>query len=110
MVRVQVYYVAKQCSQKCTAEEYAIALGKHFVSTYPEVGVPLAGAFPRAASGLSKIRTQPAVSASAAARLRSAGDKGKDLGGAKAVAAGVDRWEGTRSRCVSCPRQVISSE
>jgi urate oxidase len=32
-----VYYMAKQCSQKCTAEEYAIALGKHFVSTYPEV-------------------------------------------------------------------------
>jgi hypothetical protein len=40
MVRLQVYYVAKQCSQKCTAEEYAIALGKHFVSTYPEVGSP----------------------------------------------------------------------
>ena len=37
---LQVYYVAKQCSQKCTAEEYAIALGKHFVSTYPEVGAP----------------------------------------------------------------------
>lgn len=37
MLRLQVYYVAKQCSQKCTAEEYAIALGKHFVSTYPEV-------------------------------------------------------------------------
>lgn len=46
MLRLQVYYVAKQCSQKCTAEEYAIALGKHFVSTYPEVGAPLACAFP----------------------------------------------------------------
>jgi urate oxidase len=32
-----VYYVAKQCSQKCSAEEYAIALAKHFVSTYPGV-------------------------------------------------------------------------
>jgi hypothetical protein len=38
MLRLQVYYVAKQCSQRCSAEEYAIALGKHFVSTYAEVG------------------------------------------------------------------------
>jgi len=33
----QVYYVAKQCNHKCSAEEYAIALAKHFVSTYPGV-------------------------------------------------------------------------
>ena len=46
MLRLQVYYVAKQCSQKCTAEEYAIALGKHFVSTYPEVGANLACVLP----------------------------------------------------------------
>ncbi|DBA99581.1 TPA: hypothetical protein ACH3X3_012157 [Trebouxia sp. C0006] len=32
-----VYYVAKQCSQRCTPEEYAIALAKHFVKTYPKV-------------------------------------------------------------------------
>lgn len=30
-----VYYVAKQCSSKCSAEEYAIALGKHFCKVYP---------------------------------------------------------------------------
>ena len=33
----QVYYVAKQCSSRCSPEEYATALGKHFVSTYPKV-------------------------------------------------------------------------
>ncbi|KAL0019218.1 hypothetical protein WJX77_010006 [Trebouxia sp. C0004] len=32
-----VYYVAKQCSQRCTPEEYAIALARHFVKTYPKV-------------------------------------------------------------------------
>jgi len=32
-----VYYVAKQCSQRCSPEEYAIALAKHFVNTYPKV-------------------------------------------------------------------------
>ena len=37
-IAVQVYYVAKQCSQRCTPEEYAIALAKHFVKTYPKVG------------------------------------------------------------------------
>lgn len=35
--RVQVYYVAKQCSKRCTPEEYAIALAKHYVATYPKV-------------------------------------------------------------------------
>lgn len=34
----QVYYVAKQCSNRCSPEEYAIALAKHFVDTYPKVG------------------------------------------------------------------------
>ena len=33
----QVYLVAKQCSQRCTPEEYAIALAKHYVKTYPKV-------------------------------------------------------------------------
>ena len=32
-----MYYVAKQCSQRCTPEEYAIALAKHYVGTYPKV-------------------------------------------------------------------------
>ncbi|KAL3140044.1 hypothetical protein ABBQ38_004324 [Trebouxia sp. C0009 RCD-2024] len=32
-----VYFVAKQCSQRCTPEEYAIALAKHYVKTYPKV-------------------------------------------------------------------------
>ncbi|KAK9868909.1 hypothetical protein WJX84_002359 [Apatococcus fuscideae] len=32
-----VYYVAKKCSQRCSAEEYAIELAKHFVSEYPLV-------------------------------------------------------------------------
>jgi urate oxidase len=32
-----VYYVAKQCSSRCSPEEYAIALAKHFVDTYPKV-------------------------------------------------------------------------
>ena len=34
----QVYYIAKKCSKRCTAEEYAIALARHFVDTYPKVG------------------------------------------------------------------------
>ena len=34
---LQVYYVAKQCSKRCSAEEYAIMLGRHFVKTYPLV-------------------------------------------------------------------------
>ena len=33
----QVYYIAKKCSKRCTAEEYAIALARHFVDTYPKV-------------------------------------------------------------------------
>ena len=33
----QVYYIAKQCSQRCPAEDYAIALARHFVGTYPKV-------------------------------------------------------------------------
>ncbi len=36
----QVYYVAKQCSSRCSPEEYAIALAKHFVDTYPKVRAP----------------------------------------------------------------------
>lgn len=32
-----VYYVAKQMKQYCTPEEFAIALGKHFVRQYPLV-------------------------------------------------------------------------
>lgn len=33
---VQVYVVAKECSQKCSMEEYAIALARKFVSTQPK--------------------------------------------------------------------------
>ncbi|CAL5225692.1 g8557 [Coccomyxa viridis] len=32
-----VYYIAKKCSQRCTPEEYAVALARHFVETYPKV-------------------------------------------------------------------------
>ncbi|KAK9815848.1 hypothetical protein WJX72_010739 [[Myrmecia] bisecta] len=32
-----VYYVGKQCSSRCTIEEYATALGKKFVDEYPLV-------------------------------------------------------------------------
>lgn len=34
---MQVYYIAKKCSQRCTPEEYAVALARHFVETYPKV-------------------------------------------------------------------------
>ena len=37
VVCMQVYYVAKKCSQRCSAEEYAIELAKHFVTEYPLV-------------------------------------------------------------------------
>ena len=30
-------FIAKQCPQRCSAEEYAIKLAKHFVITYPKV-------------------------------------------------------------------------
>lgn len=33
----QVYYIAKKCSQRCTAEEYASALARHLVETYSKV-------------------------------------------------------------------------
>lgn len=33
----QVYVVAQRMSQKCTIEQYAIALAQHFVRTYPLV-------------------------------------------------------------------------
>ncbi|EIE26572.1 urate oxidase II [Coccomyxa subellipsoidea C-169] len=32
-----VYYIAKQCNKRCSPEEYAIALARHFVATYPKV-------------------------------------------------------------------------
>ncbi|KAK9805934.1 hypothetical protein WJX73_006434 [Symbiochloris irregularis] len=32
-----VYFVAKQCSQRCSPEEYGVALARHFVKTYPKV-------------------------------------------------------------------------
>ncbi|KAK9831871.1 hypothetical protein WJX81_004243 [Elliptochloris bilobata] len=32
-----VYYIAKQCSQPCSPEEFAILLARHFVHTYPKV-------------------------------------------------------------------------
>lgn len=32
-----VYYIGKQCSKRCTIEQYAIALGKKFVDEYPRV-------------------------------------------------------------------------
>jgi urate oxidase len=34
---LQVYVVAKKMADRCTVEEYAIALAKHFVDTYPLV-------------------------------------------------------------------------
>ena len=34
---LQVYYIAKQCKARCSVEEYAIALARHFVETYPKV-------------------------------------------------------------------------
>jgi hypothetical protein len=37
---LQVYYIAKKCNQRCTAEEYAITLARHFVDTYPKAGSP----------------------------------------------------------------------
>ena len=37
IVGPQVYYVAKQCSEKCSPEEYAIALATFFVKEYPKV-------------------------------------------------------------------------
>ena len=33
-----VYYIAKQMSSRCSPEEYALALARHFVNTYPLVG------------------------------------------------------------------------
>ncbi len=36
---LQVYYVAKQMSRECSAEEYAIALAKFFVKEYPKVSL-----------------------------------------------------------------------
>ena len=36
----QVYYIAKQCSRPCSPEEFAIALARHFVRTYPKVRGP----------------------------------------------------------------------
>eukprot|EP01026_Neomeris_dumetosa_P036606 TRINITY_DN2956_c0_g2_i1.p2 TRINITY_DN2956_c0_g2~~TRINITY_DN2956_c0_g2_i1.p2 ORF type:complete len:297 (+),score=19.44 TRINITY_DN2956_c0_g2_i1:236-1126(+) len=32
-----VYYMAKQCNQQCSIEEFAIQLGRHFVQTYSKV-------------------------------------------------------------------------
>lgn len=32
-----VYYIAKQMSKACSAEEYAITLAKFFVKEYPKV-------------------------------------------------------------------------
>lgn len=32
-----VYYIAKQFNSPCTPEEFAVALAKHFVATYPKV-------------------------------------------------------------------------
>ena len=33
----QCYVVAQRMSQRCTVEQYAVALAKHFVNTYPLV-------------------------------------------------------------------------
>lgn len=38
-VAPQVYVVAQRMSQRCTVEQYAVALAQHFVRTYPLVGV-----------------------------------------------------------------------
>lgn len=54
-VAVQVYYVAKQCSQRCTPEEYAIALAKHFVTTYPKVGESTWSARPKSCCAYTKM-------------------------------------------------------
>ena len=37
LLQMQVYYIAKQCKSRCSVEEYAIALARHFVDTYPKV-------------------------------------------------------------------------
>ena len=52
---LQVYFVAKQCSQRCTPEEYAIALAKHYVSTYPKVRI--VGLFGRDTADTSNFAT-----------------------------------------------------
>jgi urate oxidase len=36
-VKNTVYYIAKQFSDPCSPEEFAVALAKHFVNTYPLV-------------------------------------------------------------------------
>ena len=35
----KVYVVAKRMTKRCTADEYAIALAKHFVHTYPRASL-----------------------------------------------------------------------
>ena len=37
---LQIYYTAKQCSQPCSPEEFAVALARHFVHTYPKARSP----------------------------------------------------------------------
>jgi len=34
---IQVYVVAKRCAERCTPEEYSIALAQHFLKEYPKV-------------------------------------------------------------------------
>lgn len=36
-ITIQVYVKAKECSEQLSAEEFAILLGKHFTSFYPQV-------------------------------------------------------------------------
>ena len=38
LLMLQVYWIAKQCSEKCTPEEFAVALAKHLVTKYEKVG------------------------------------------------------------------------
>lgn len=38
---VQVYVKAKECSEVVSVEEFAIILGKHFTTFYPQVVAPL---------------------------------------------------------------------
>lgn len=107
----QVYYVAKQCNQKCSAEEYAIALAKNFVSTYPgvsaccmsiccvqKVHAPL---MMGAASGCGvrgMVHKHTALRLAAADRT---GVEGEDLGGAEALEADDSGRRAARPWCAA---------
>ena len=35
---VQIYWLAKQCSERCSPEEFAVTVAKHLVTKYEKVG------------------------------------------------------------------------